>query len=76
MIPKRKKYLYQLSNLSENSHIADYLVTIIEKIIVNIGPEGISAVVSDNVANVKNARNLIHEKVSKYQKCQMHHTLY
>ncbi|CAB4425826.1 unnamed protein product [Rhizophagus irregularis] len=28
MTPSRKEYLYQLSDLSENSHTAEYLVTI------------------------------------------------
>ncbi|GET56207.1 ribonuclease H-like domain-containing protein [Rhizophagus irregularis DAOM 181602=DAOM 197198] len=33
MTPSRKEYLYQLSDLSENSHTAEYLVTVIEKVI-------------------------------------------
>ncbi|GET62962.1 ribonuclease H-like domain-containing protein [Rhizophagus irregularis DAOM 181602=DAOM 197198] len=33
MILSRKEYLYQLSDLSENSHTAEYLVTVIEKVI-------------------------------------------
>ncbi|PKC12528.1 hypothetical protein RhiirA5_411700 [Rhizophagus irregularis] len=31
MTPSRKEYFYQLSDLSENSHTAEYLVTVIEK---------------------------------------------
>ena len=52
MTPSRKEYLYQLSDLSENSHTADYLTTVIEKVINDIGKDRICAVVSDNVANV------------------------
>jgi hypothetical protein len=62
MTPSRKEYLYQLRNLSGNSHTAEYLSTVIEDVIVNIGESRISAVVSDNAANVKNARKIIHEK--------------
>ena len=52
MTPSRKEYFYQLSNLSETSHTADYLVTVIEKVIDGIGEDRICAVVSDNTANV------------------------
>ncbi|CAB4375946.1 unnamed protein product [Rhizophagus irregularis] len=58
MTPSRKEYLYQLSDLSENSHTAEYLVTIIEKVIEGIGEDRICAVVSDNAANVRNAQKL------------------
>jgi hypothetical protein len=50
MTPSRKEYLYQLSDLSENSHTADYLTTVIEKVINDIGKDRICAVVSDNAA--------------------------
>lgn len=62
LTPLRKEYLYQLSDLSLNSHTATYLAEKIEKIIENIGPDRISAIVSDNAANVRNARALINEK--------------
>ncbi|GBC40013.2 hypothetical protein RIR_jg7524.t1 [Rhizophagus irregularis DAOM 181602=DAOM 197198] len=48
------EYLYQLSDLSENSHTAEYLVTVIEKVIEGIGEDRICAVISDNTANVLN----------------------
>src|SRR3954470_5179420 len=63
----RKEYLYQLRNLSGDSHIAEYLSTVIEDVIVNIGKSQISVVVSDNTANVKNARKIIHEKYSSIE---------
>src|SRR3954469_10771166 len=62
MMLSRKEYLYQLRDLSGDSHIAEYLSTVIEDVIVNIGESRISAIVSDNAANVKNARKIIHEK--------------
>jgi hypothetical protein len=67
MTPSRKEYLYQLSDLSENSHTADYLVTVIEKVIAGIGEDRICAIVSDNAANVRNARSTIHKKHQKIE---------
>ena len=37
MTPTRKVYLYQLSDISEHSHTGDYLSSVIEKVIVDIG---------------------------------------
>ena len=62
MTPKRKEYLYQLSDISEHSHTAEYLSSVIEKVIVDIGINRISAVVSDNASNVRKAREIIHDK--------------
>ncbi|GBC13550.1 ribonuclease H-like domain-containing protein [Rhizophagus irregularis DAOM 181602=DAOM 197198] len=59
MTPSRKEYLYQLSDLSENSHTAEYLVTVIEKVIEGIGEDRICAVVSDNAANEKLGERLL-----------------
>ncbi|GBC52238.2 ribonuclease H-like domain-containing protein [Rhizophagus irregularis DAOM 181602=DAOM 197198] len=70
MTPSRKEYLYQLSDLSENSHTAEYLVTVIEKVIEGIGEDRICAVVSDNAANVRNARKIIHENHPKIENVQ------
>ena len=67
MTPSRKEYLYQLSDLSETSHTADYLVTVIEKVIDGIGKDRICAVVSDNAANVQNARKIIHKNHPKIE---------
>ncbi|HEY9399093.1 MAG TPA: DUF domain-containing protein [Nitrososphaeraceae archaeon] len=60
--PSRKEYLYQLSDLSENSHTAVYLTEVIESIINKVGANKIAAIVLDNAANVRNARELIQEK--------------
>ncbi len=62
LTPSRKEYLYQLSDLSESSHTADFLVEKIEEIINKVGSSRFSAIVSDNAANVKKAREIIHNK--------------
>jgi hypothetical protein len=67
MTPTRKEYLYQLRDLSENSHTGEYLASIIEDVIKEIGVDRISAVVSDNAANVKNTRKIIHERYPKIE---------
>ncbi|GBC23186.2 ribonuclease H-like domain-containing protein [Rhizophagus irregularis DAOM 181602=DAOM 197198] len=74
MTLSRKEYLYQLSDLSENSHTAEYLVTVIEKVIEGIGEDRICAVVSDNAANVRNAQKIIHENHPKIEnvRCVAH----
>jgi len=74
MTPTRKEYLYQLRDLSENSHTGEYLASIIEDVIKEIGVDRISAVVSDNAANVKNARKIINERYPKIEnvRCVAH----
>ena len=52
MTPSREKYLYKLVDLSEHSHTANYVAEVIEEVIEKIGPNKISAIVSDNAANV------------------------
>jgi hypothetical protein len=67
LTPTRKEYLYQLSDLSLNSHTAEYLASKIEEVIEKIGPNRISAIVSDNAANIKKARAIINEKYPKIE---------
>ncbi|GET54676.1 ribonuclease H-like domain-containing protein [Rhizophagus irregularis DAOM 181602=DAOM 197198] len=57
-----KEYLYQLSDLSKYSHTAKYLSSVIEKVIVDIGVNQISAVVSDNASNIRKACEIIQDK--------------
>jgi len=57
--PSHKEYLYQLSDLSENSHTAVYLTEVIESVINKISANKIAVIVSDNAANIRNARELI-----------------
>jgi hypothetical protein len=52
MTPTREEYLYKLVDLSENSHTANYVAQVIGEIIEKIGSNKISAIVSDNAANV------------------------
>jgi hypothetical protein len=63
----RKEYLYQLSDLSLDSHTAEFLAEKIEEVIKKIGSNRISAIVSDNAANVKKAREIIHEKYPRIE---------
>ena len=58
----RKEYLYQFLDLLLNSHTAKYLAEKIEEVIKKVRPNWISAIVSDNAANVKKAREIITEK--------------
>jgi hypothetical protein len=62
MTPTRKEYLFKLIDLSEESHTANYIFRVVSEIIDKIGPNKISAVVSDNASNVRNARQLIQQK--------------
>jgi hypothetical protein len=41
--------------LSENLHIAEYLIMVIKKVIEDIEKNWIYAIVSDNTANIRNA---------------------
>ena len=74
MTPSRKEYLYQLSDLSEKSHTAEYLATTIDNVIKDIEADWFLAIVSDNAANVKNAQKIIHEKYPKIEnvRCVAH----
>jgi len=62
MTPSREEYLYKLQDLSEHSHTGNYVAEVIGEIIERIGPNKISAIVSDNASNVRNARKIIEEK--------------
>jgi hypothetical protein len=62
MTPTKKEYLFKLTDLSEESHTANYIFRVVSEIIDKIGPNKISAVVSDNASNVRNARQLIQQK--------------
>src|SRR5581483_5451227 len=55
-----KEFLYQLEDLSDQHHTGDFLASKMEAIITKIGVEKISAIVSDNGANVASARSIIH----------------
>lgn len=67
LTPSRKEYLFQLSDLSLDSHTAEYLASKIEEVIEKIGSDRISAIVSDNAANIKKARAIINEKYPKIE---------
>ncbi|EXX62953.1 hypothetical protein RirG_156900 [Rhizophagus irregularis DAOM 197198w] len=67
LTPSRKEYLYQLLDLLSNLHTAEFLAVKIEDVIEKIGPNRISAIVSDNAANVKKARAIISEKYPRIE---------
>ena len=61
-MPKRKEYLYQLYDISDLSHTTKCISLIIEKVIIDIGANRISAIVSDNTSNVRKAQEIIQNK--------------
>ena len=62
LTPQRKEYIFQLSDLSEDSHTGEFIAEKIEAIITRIGVPKISAIVSDNGSNVRKAREIIENK--------------
>ena len=62
IIPLHKEYLYFLLNFSSDYHMAEFLTEQINKIIMKIRPKKISAIVSDNAANIAAARSEISTK--------------
>ncbi len=59
--------MYRLSNLSENSHIGEYLVDQIKDVINLFGSSKFSAIVSNNTQNVKKAREIINNEYLSIQ---------
>ena len=57
--PDRKEYLYQLCDFSDESHTGEFIANQIESVLEAVGPDRFSAIVSDNGANVRLARNQI-----------------
>jgi len=51
--------LYRLSDLSSESHTAEYLTEKINEIITSVGSNKFAAIVSDNASNVRKAREEI-----------------
>jgi hypothetical protein len=62
LTPTNKEYVYQLSDLSSNSHTGQFIAEKIEKILDKVGPNKFSAIVSDNGSNVRRAREIIKSK--------------
>ena len=53
--------------MSEERHTAEYLAEVIENVVNGIGADRISAIVSDNASNVRNARKIIQEKFPRIE---------
>ena len=62
MTSNRRKYLWNIEDVSSESITGDFLTTQIEKIINSIGQDKIVGLVTDGAANCKMARRLIKEK--------------
>ncbi|GES83514.1 ribonuclease H-like domain-containing protein [Rhizophagus clarus] len=52
LTPNRKEYVFQLSDLSSDSHTGKYIAEKIEDIINRVGVSKFSAIVSNNDSNV------------------------
>ena len=59
LTPERKEYLYQLCDFSDESHTGDFIAEQISIVLEKIDPNRFSAIVSDNGANVRLARDKI-----------------
>jgi hypothetical protein len=59
LTPDRKQYLYCLRDYTETHHTGQFLAAEIKTVLTKIGVKKFSAVVTDNAANVKLARELI-----------------
>ncbi|PKK58345.1 hypothetical protein RhiirC2_796458 [Rhizophagus irregularis] len=55
LTPNRKEYIFQLSDLSSDSHTGEYIAEKIEDVINRVGVSKFSAIVSDNRSNVRKA---------------------
>ena len=66
--------MYQLTDLSEEKHTAEYLAEVIENVVNGIGADRILAIISDNASNVRNARKIIQEKFPRIEniRCVAH----
>ena len=65
LTPTRKEYIIQLSDLSADSHTSIFIAEKVEEILNRIGPSKFAAIVSDNGANVRKAREIIQTKYPK-----------
>ena len=54
----------RLKNLSKNSQISEYLSNVIKDVICQVGVNKIATIISNNAANVANARQITTDKYS------------
>jgi len=62
---ERHQYLYCLRDFSASHHTGEFLANEIKTILNKIGPKKFKAIVTDNGANVKLARELIIKEYSQ-----------
>ncbi|PKB98123.1 hypothetical protein RhiirA5_431893 [Rhizophagus irregularis] len=53
LTPTNKEYIYQLLDLSSNSHTGEFIAEKIEDILIRVGAKKFSAIVSDNGAKLR-----------------------
>lgn len=59
MTSDRKEYLYQLCDFSDKSHTGEFIAEQIDIVLTDLGSDRFSALVTDNGANVRLARDII-----------------
>ena len=59
LTPTNKEYIYQLLDLSSNSHTGEFIAEKIEDILIRVSAEKFSAIVSENSSNMRKAREII-----------------
>ncbi|GES93878.1 ribonuclease H-like domain-containing protein [Rhizophagus clarus] len=62
LTPTNKEYIYQLLDLSSNFHTGEFIAEKIEDILIRVGAEKFSDIVSDNGSNVRKVRKIIQSK--------------
>ena len=67
LTPTNKEYIYQLSDLSSNSHTGEFIAEKIQDILNRVGANKFSAIVSDNRSNVQKTREIVRNKYSSIE---------
>jgi len=62
LTPSNQQYLYCLRDFSSFHHTGEFLASEIEKVLLKIGVDNVGAIVTDNAANVRVAREIITKK--------------
>jgi hypothetical protein len=59
LTPSHHQYLYCLRDFSSSHHTGEFLATEIKEILTKIGVEKFSAIITDNAANIRLAREIV-----------------
>jgi hypothetical protein len=73
--PERKEYVIKVKDYSKNSHTGLFTAQEIKKILIDIGPERFSSVVSDGASAMQLAKQLISDEYPRIMpvRCIAHH---